>query len=791
MSKLSIALAYHQAGKFQQADELYREILRTDPKNADALQLSGMLAHHLGRHAEAINLLRAAIALNPGAAEYHSNLATVYLDVQDYQAGEASCREAARCRPELPQIHNNLGNALQGLGKLEEAAASYARALQLEPNYAHAYANLGGLLRRLGRFDEAIASCQRALAIQPDSLAALNNLGEAYRIQGRHEEAVRCYQRALEINPQSAEIHINLGMVFKAMGLLDQAIAFYRHAVQLRPEFSAGHVHLASTLRQVERLEEAAASYRQAIELNPRDAEAHNNLGEIQWQQGQSQAAISSFERSISLAPSFAFAHYNLGTARRGEGELESAAESFRTAIANDAQFAAAWNNLAMTYCEQGKSAEAIDYFKRAMELNPLDPRIHSHFLVCQQYLPNVSLAQLSHDHIEWGQRHAMPLTASRKSLSNQPDPNRPLRVGFVSRDFRRHPVGYFLVRALESLVGSQCTTIGYCDQQRDDDLTDRLRSATVSWTDVYRLTDKQLAVRIEEDAIDILVDLAGHTAGNRLLVFAQKPAPVQATWMGYVGTTGVEGIDYLISDRFHTPVGVDKFYREKIVRLPDGYVCYDPPDDAPTIGPLPALAAGHITFGCFNNPAKISAAAVALWARILARVPQSRLMLKYSGLEDRGAQRHFRALLHEAGVPSERIALLGHAPHPELLAQYNHIDIALDTLPYSGGITTCEALYMGVPVISFPGETFASRHSFSHLSNIGLNEMIAHNQDDYVERAVQLAQNVGELSALRSTLRECVARSPLCDGARFGRGLGMAFRQIWQEWCASVTGQK
>ena len=351
-------------------------------------------------------------------------------------------------------------------------------------------------------------------------------------------------------------------------------------------------------------------------------------------------------------------------------------------------------------------------------------------------------------------------------------EPDRPLRIGFVSRDFRLHPVGFFLLAAIQSIDRQRFYLTGYADQTVSDTITDRIRQSCSAWRHVAGQTDDQLSELIQSDQIDILVHLAGHTAGHRLLVFARKPAPVQVTWMGYVGTTGLGAIDYLLSDRFHTPDGVDSFYVEEIVRLPGDYVCYLPPDDAPPVAELPVPKSGRITFASFSNPAKLSAVAIAAWAEILRRVPDARLLLKYYGLDCRGTAARYRQPVCCKGDQWRANRAGGSVAQRELLDRYNVFDVALDTYPYSGGLTTCEAIWMGVPVVTCPGPTFASRHAFSHLSNVGLTETVAHNAQHYVDVAVQLATDTRRLCEQRTELRPRMAASPLCDTVAFVRGL-------------------
>jgi predicted O-linked N-acetylglucosamine transferase (SPINDLY family) len=360
------------------------------------------------------------------------------------------------------------------------------------------------------------------------------------------------------------------------------------------------------------------------------------------------------------------------------------------------------------------------------------------------------------------------------------------LRLGFLSPDFHYHPVGYFLVGVLENLDREQCETICYSDGRTRDDLTVRFHAAAAIWRETRRSSDEQLAEQIRTDQIDVLFDLSGHTAHNRLLVFARKPAPVQVTWLGYEGTTGLVAIDYLLADRHVVPKGTEAHYQEKVLRMPDGYVCYDPPATAPSVNPLPACDKGYVTFGSFNNLAKINPEVVALWARILRRVPGSRLAMKYKGLGDQAVKSRYLELFAASGVSPDRLDLLPPSPFTEYLAAYQQVDIGLDPFPFSGGATTCESLWMGVPVITCPGETFASRHCLSHLAGVGLTETVARDLDEYVELAATMAGDLPRLSALRLRLRAQMEGSPLCDGRRFATDFTHLVRDVWRHWVAS-----
>ena len=468
-----------------------------------------------------------------------------------------------------------------------------------------------------------------------------------------------------------------------------------------------------------------------------------------------------------------------------------------------------AHNNLGSALKDQGRLDEAVVCYRRALELKPDSAEAHSNLLLTLHYEAGVTLASLAEAHAEYDRRHgdcphfrergdvALHETLRRRENGTVPlgpapsrdaiTPHRSgrareerLRLGFVSADLRRHPVGYFLVRVLENLGREGHETVCYSNRILKDDLTHRIQSAVTGWHDVIGKSDERLAEQIRADGIDILFDLGGHTARNRLLVFARKPAPIQITWIGYEGTTGLGTMDYLLADRHVAPEGMEPFIRERVLRMPDGYLCYEPPASAPVVAPLPSLKRGYTTFGSFNNPAKITAEVVSVWAEILRRVPGARLVLKYRGLGDAGVRGRYLELFTAEGVEERRLELLPSSLYAEYLAAYHEVDVALDPFPFSGSATTCEALWMGVPVVTCPGETFASRHTLSHLSNVGLTETIARDRNEYVELAVSLAGDLPRLAALRGSLREKMASSPLCDGKRFAANLTNLLRNVW-----------
>jgi predicted O-linked N-acetylglucosamine transferase (SPINDLY family) len=812
----TIAIQHVQAGRLQAAEQVCFGILRAEPQDADALHLLGIVYARIGDRQGAVEYLHRAVTARPDWAEAHANLGNALREQGRFDEAVPFLRRALQLRPDYAAAQNNLGNALEGQGDAEGAVACYRRALELAPDFAEAHNNLGNALKTrgdregaiacyrravelapgfaaahynlgialsdVGRTDEAVACYRRAVELAPDFAAAHNNLGNALKGRGRAEEAIACYLRAIELWPNYAAAHNNLGIALSDLGRTEEAVACYRRAVALRPDFAEAHDNLGMALGDLGQLDEVIACHRRAIELAPDFAEAHNNLGNALERQGELEDAIACYRRALEPRPDYAEALGNLGNALRGRGELEAAIVCHRRALELRPDSADAYGNLGNAFRDSGCLDEALACYRRALELKPDHAPVHSNWLDTLHYAPGVTPAALLQAHAGYDRRHAAPLSGAVGRPEPAGDLRGRIRLGFVSPDLGRHPVGSFLVRVLENLDPEQCETICYSDRIVQDGLTHRLRAAATGWRDTIGLNHQRLAEQIRADRIDVLFDLAGHTARNRLLAFARKPAPIQVTWIGYEGTTGLHAMDYLLADHRMVPPGTEQHYRERVLRMPDGYLCYDPPEAAPPVGPPPCLTEGFATFGSFHNPAKITPDVVAVWARILRAAPGTRLVMKYRGLGDRSVHERFLDLFAAHGVAPQRLELLPWSSYLDYLATYHRVDVALDPFPFSGSAITCESLWMGVPAVTCPGETFASRHSLGHVSSVGLTETIARDLDDYVERAVALAGDPARLAALRSGLRERMAASPLCDGERFASHLTALLRDVCEK---------
>ncbi|MEP6670072.1 MAG: tetratricopeptide repeat protein [Chthoniobacter sp.] len=606
-----------------------------------------------------------------------------------------------------------------------------------------------------GRLADAEALYRQVLTVQPNHADALHFLGVIAHQAGRPDLAVDLIRQAIALNPNNPGAQCNFGAALAAQGKADDAIAAFRRALQLKPDYPDAHNNLGTALAGQGRPDDAIAAYRQAIQFNPADLRAHNNLGLVLRKEGRLGQAVAAFRRALELQPGYPDTHRNLGTALAGQGRLD----------------------------------EAVACYRHALRLQPDSFRIHSTFLAVLHYCPQTTLPGLLEAHTEYHCRHAAPLAAAWRPHQNGPEPSRQIRLGFISPHFGSHPVGSFLIRLLENLDRTQFRVIGYSDTPAADHMTARIQAAMRVWRNVSGMSDEQLAGQIREDRVDILFDLAGHTAENRLQVFARRPAPIQITWLDYVGTTGLEAIDYILADPRQIPPAAEPYYCEKVLRMPDDYICYDPPVNAPLVGPLPALANGHVTFASFNIPPKTTPQMVRIWARILESIPRARMILKNRGFDDPETCVRYRELFAADGIAADRVEMRGWSPPHDVLASYREVDIALDTFPYNGGLTTCESIWMGVPVVTCPGEIFASRHGIAHLTAAGVPETVACDLDHYVEIAVKLASDLPELAAWRSGSRQRVAASPLCDGKRYAAHFAALLRDVWQRWCATQEG--
>jgi protein O-GlcNAc transferase len=752
------------------------------PDHADSLHLLGLLAHQSGRPSVAVELIRQAIQRNGRNPLYFSNLGTALRTARKLDEAVAAYRQAILVKPDYAQAHYNLAIILHDQGKLDEAVAACRQAIRLKPDFVEAYYNLGTALRLQGKLGEAVAACRQAIRAKPNFAQAHYNLANALRDQGELDQAIAAYRHAVRIKPDYAEAHSNLGNALRDQGKLDEAVAAFRQAIHIKPDYADAYCNLASALFDQGKLEEAFAACRQAIRVEPIFAEAHYTLAMVLYGQGKPDDAIVSYGEAIRIKPDYAEAHSNLGNALMQRGKLNDAVASYCRAIRIKPDCATFHHNLGNALLECGKVDEAVAAFRQAIHIKPDCLEAICDLLLCSQYSSQTSNADLLAAARQFGDR----FDRRRENVlhENVPDSKRRLRIGYVSGDFGNHPVGYFLARVLPAHNSANVEVFCYCNRPTADGMTSRLRASTNHWRSIVSMPDADAATLIRRDGIDILVDLSGHTGNNRLPLFALRPAPVQVTWLGYFGTTGLHSMDYILADRFVVPEGMEQYFTETVWRLPGSYLCYAPHDVDVRVGPPPASTNGYITFGCFNNRAKITLETVTAWVAILGQLPGSRLFLKTKSLADAAVRDMLTSQFVALGIAPERLIMEGYSPLAEALAAYDRVDIALDPFPFGGGATTADSLSMGVPVVTLRGERWVGLQSESILTAVGLSELVAINRDAYIDIAVRLAADLPALVHMRSVLRPLVEGSPFCDGTGFAIHLEAAFRGMWQAWC-------
>ncbi len=668
-------------------------------------------------------------------------------------------------------------------GRLQQAGKIYRRLLVRNPAHADALHLLGLLSYQSGQSEKAVELIREAIRSGPGQPTYYNNLGQILLGQRRPAEAAECFQEVLRRRPDDVDAYIRLGTSYCQMARPADGAASFRQALLHKPDSVEALTNLGHALRLQGQFADAVAALRKALALRPDSPEALCNLFGALEQQGDHAQADAVGSEVLRLHPEMAEAHHNLGTLRRLQGRLVEAETLFREALARKPNWAESHRGLGVALLEQGRPEDAAEAFARSLELEPDHAAAHSNRLLCLHYRTCDPQA-LFDEHRHWNERHAAPLAAAARPHTNDPDPERPLRIGYLSPDLRAHPVAFFFGPLLIAHDRRQFLTYCYANLPQPDAVTRRLQDLVGAWRDIRWMRDDEVAEQIRADRIDILVDLAGHTGDNRLPVFARRPAPIQVTYLGYPDTTGLAAVDYRFTDAWADPPGeTDPLHTEELIRLAAGFNAYQPVVDAPPVSELPALAAGVFTFGSFNNLAKVGPEAVVAWAAILRATPGSRLALKAKALGDAATRERVHARFAEHGIPPERLLLLPPVPSDAHLGAYAQIDLALDTFPYNGTTTTCEALWMGVPVVTLAGRAHASRVGASILSRLDLPACIAETPESYVESAVRLARDTARLRGLRAGMRERMARSPLTDNVRLAREIEQAYRQMWRRW--------
>ncbi len=776
---LEAATARHRAGDLAEARHLYRQILAAAPAHPAALFRCGLLELQDGRAQAALALIEQADAAVPDDPRHLLGLGQVLQALGRSGEAAAAYRRALRAEPRSADAHFGLGAALQSQGQYDEAIAAYERAAELQTDFFAALNNLGNCLQRRGRLAEAEAAYRKALALQPKEVGAMANLGTVLQGVGRVDEAIVLLRAASDAQPLVTAHAVNLGIALCRGRDFDAAEAVLLTAFERDATSADAAFNLGNALHGLGRTQAAADLYRQAAALRPNYVDALVNLGNMYKELGEFAAAAEAYEGAIRARPDSVIALNNFGCLLRTLGRYDEAEAAFRHGLQWDPGHAALYDNLGSVLKDSGELDAAIDCFRESLRLNPDNAATHSNLAYALSF-QSLQAAPILAECLRWNARFAAALNPAPDSHANDRSPDRRLRIGYVSPDFRDHCQSLFTIPLLSQHDHAAFEVFCYSSVERPDDTTRRIAAFADTWRDVRSLDDANVAALIRADRIDILIDLTMHMAGARPLVFARRPAPIQIAWLAYPGTTGLQAIDYRLSDSRLDPAGYDDHYAERTIRLPDSFWCYDPLTEEPAINPLPAIERGYVTLGCLNNPCKLTDTTLRLWGGVLRALPDARLQLMSAPGSHRA---HLLRRLAVHGVAETRVSFVPFRPRAEYLRSYHEIDLGLDTFPYNGHTTSLDALWMGVPTISRVGGTCVGRAGLSQLFQLGLEQLTAATDRGFVEAAVALARNLPHLAELRRSLRARLERSPLMDAQRFAANMETIYRAVWRRY--------
>jgi predicted O-linked N-acetylglucosamine transferase (SPINDLY family) len=753
------------------------------PNDAEAHYNFATALRSAGQLSRAKQSFERALKIIPAYAEALSGLGNILRDLGEFESAIEKYRSAISVNPSYAEAHYNLGTTLKDAGMLDESVSSFRHALAINPNFAEAHNNLGNALRALGRLSDAEAHQLQAVTLRPMSAEFNYNLGTTQLEQGRASKAIFSFKSALALNPAHAESHCNLGNAYRDIGQLNDAVIAYTNAVQINPGMAIAHNNLGATLKNMGRVDDAIKSLSKALALKPDYAECHSNLGAALRDLGQLDVAVERYKTALRISPDLVEAHCNMGVVLRDQGRLQQALSCFQEAAAIRPSFPEPHSGLAMTLQALWRPIEAEKNFRRAVELDPKNATYHSNLLFHLELHPSKDTSNLFAEYQNFGQKFEVEHIKNWPTFSNTKDPSKILRVGFVSGDFRNHPIANFIEPIINHLAKMPLLQLhAYNNYAFEDAVTKRISQSFAHWTSVYGVSDADFAQQIQDDGIDILIDLSGHSAYNRLQTFARKPAPIQVTWMGFPGTTGLQAMDYYLSDKYFLPQGeFDSQFTEQIVHLPASAV-FQPSPESPPVTALPALRNGYVMFGSFNRPNKISRDVIRLWSQVLHALPDARLQM--AAMPADGPDPQLLEWFQSEGIDPQRLSFHKMCALSTYLGLHAQVDICLDTFPYNGGTTTLHALWMGVPTLTLAGTTAAGRTGASILGHVGLNAFLATSEQDFVQKGHELASDLDTLSTVRTSLRERFLSSSMGQPAVVAAGLESALRAMWHTWC-------
>jgi predicted O-linked N-acetylglucosamine transferase (SPINDLY family) len=803
-------LALQGLGYLDDPINSYERSLEIDPDYAEAHNNLGNVLKDLGRLDEAFESFEKALTIKPDYVEAHYSLGIVLFDLGQLDDAVKSYKKTIEINPGFAQAHNSLGNAFTEQGQLDDAIQSYQKALKLNPNYSEAHNNLGNSLTEQGQFNDAIVSYQKALEINPNYPALHNNLGNAFKELGQLEDALKSYSKGLTYNPNYIDLLNNLGVVLNDLGQLDEAVKSYERAIDIKPDYAEAYNNLGVTYNKLGQLEKAVQVYEKALKIDPDYADTHNNLGVVLKKLGQLDEAIDSYQKAIAINPDDADTYNNLGIVFDEQERLDDAIQSYRKAVSIQSDLAEAYNNLGHTLCKLHRYQEAIDLYEKVFDIKPnldyilgniLNTKMNScnwddleelltdakqRIVNNEKIIEPFNLMGLVDDPALQIKAQKLRMTGDHPKSNILPTigryPKHPkIRIGYFSADFREHPVGYLTAELYELHDRNYFEVHAFSfGSDTKDALNLRIKAGVDQFHNVQSMSHKEIALLARSLEIDIAVDLTGLTAESRTDVFAMSAAPIQLSYIGYLGTMGADYYDYLIADPVMIPKENQKYYVEKIVYLPSFQVndSKDLPPEITLTRKDVGLPEEGFVFCCFNNTYKFTPTIFDSWARILSAVDNS-VLIVFANNEL--SKTNLTKELIQRGVKAERLIFGDSVKRPEYLARYRTADLFLDTHPYNAGTTASDALKMGLPLLTMIGKSFNSREAASILTSINLPELITNTPEEYEALAIELASNPDKLKAIKDKLTSNLSTAPLYDTKLFTKNIESAYTEMYE----------
>jgi predicted O-linked N-acetylglucosamine transferase (SPINDLY family) len=810
-------------GEINDSLKVLNRAIDLNPSYAEALMNRGLIWLQTGEKNKALVDLETAHQLKPFIKQIWDPLVGLKLDFKDYKSAisilinileidpthEKSCNLLSAVAPKVDDTelvikgfkkileirkndsfsYVNLGVAQTKIGNNTEAIENFKFAISLEPNFAEAHYFLANTLREERELEKAIISYKKAISINPTYVEAMNNMGSTQKRIGEINNALESYRKALSIKPDYSEAHNNLGNILSDQGNFKDAIEAYRNAIFINPNYYEAHNNLGVAFKDTSKLEEAVEAYDKAISIKSDFAEAYNNKGVALKHQNKIVEALEAFNAALNINANHPETSNNLGDCLRHLGRHSEALELFQKTVSLDPKYKKAYVNIGFVLQDMGRSEDAEHAYRKAMALDPDFSDAFSNMLFSMSYNDKYEMDHIVEQHLLFSEQFEKDKSDKLANFKNDNDENRSLNIGFVSADFRNHPVADFFIPILAALKEqTDLKLFAYYNYLKEDSRTAETKNYMNTWRSIWGKSDEDAKAIIKSDKIDILFDLSGHTGHNRLPLFAKKPAPIQVSWLGYQFTTGLKSMDYYIGNKFAVPSGkYDHQFSEKIVGLPFN-PAYIPQVKTPKISKPPILKNNFITFASFFNTLKINSDVLSVWSRILNEIPSSRLAM--GGIKGGEVEQRFKDYFRSQNISLDRIEFIQKVNYEKFLSLHNEVDLCLAPFPNTGGSTIFSSLWMGVPTIVLLGETYFTRGSASIMHLAGLSQFVAADVEDYVAKAHMFAKDKELLCKIRTQLPKTLPDSSLCDPKLYAETLNTALRQMWKTWCSEKKPQ-